>query len=162
MVVLDSSALIPLARVGRLDLITALFTDLATTHQVKTEVVVTGKPGTEALKEFLKTVSICDVPDEVEEVAALEGVAVADASVVLLAEHRGAPLLANDKALIEIARSHGVECWWVTTVVLSCVKRGILPADEANDILYDLVVAGMNLSPQVYAQIHRRIEELGS
>jgi len=53
MVVVDSSALIPLARVGRLDLIPAVFETIATTEAVAREVVVEGKPGAAALEEFL-------------------------------------------------------------------------------------------------------------
>jgi predicted nucleic acid-binding protein len=86
---------------------------------------------------------------------------VADASVILLAEDDEEILLANDKGLIEVARSHGVECWWVTTLLLSCTKNGDLTADEATDLLYDLVDKGMNLHPKVYSQVQRKLRELG-
>jgi hypothetical protein len=79
----------------------------------------------------------------------------------LLAEADEEILLANDKGLIEVARSHGVECWWVTTLLLSCTKDGNLTADEATDVLYDLVDEGMNLHPQVYAQVQKKLRELG-
>jgi len=71
-------------------------------------------------------------------------------------------LLANDKGLIEVARSHGVECWWVTTLLLTCTKKGTVTADEATDLLYDLVDEGMNLHPQVYAQVQKKLQELGN
>jgi predicted nucleic acid-binding protein len=51
-----------------------------------------------------------DTPEAAEEVASMDGIAVADASVILLAEADEEILLANDKGLIEVARSHGVEC----------------------------------------------------
>lgn len=86
----------------------------------------------------------------------LEGIAVADASVTLLADEEGTALLANDKALIEVARSHGVECWWVTTVLLKCVNDGIVTSTEASDVLYDLVNEGMNLHPKV----QRKFDEI--
>ena len=91
----------------------------------------------------------------------MEGIAVADASVILLAEADEEILLANDKGLIEVARSHGIECWWVTTLLLSCTKDGNLTADEATDVLYDLVDEAMNLHPQVYAQVQKKLRELG-
>ena len=68
--------------------------------------------------------------------------------------------LANDKGLVEVARSHGVECWWVTTVLLSSTKEGHLTADEATDLLYDLVNEGMNLHPRVYSQVQKKLREL--
>lgn len=161
MVVVDSSALIPLSWVGQLDLITAVFEDVRTTEAVRDEVLTKGKRGTVALEAFLEGVHVCEVPSEAENVAVLEGIAVADASVILAAEDGEEVLLANDKALIEVARSHSVECWWVTTLLLKCTKEEILASDKANDILYDLVDEGMNLHPKVYTQVQKQLDELG-
>ncbi|MEF8851949.1 MAG: hypothetical protein V5A44_07505 [Haloarculaceae archaeon] len=160
MVVVDSSALIPLAWVGRLDLIPAAFDEVRTTEEVREEVLAEGKRGTAALEEFQADVAVHDTPARAGEVASMEGIAVADASVILLAEDDEEILLANDKGLIEVARSHGVECWWVTTLLLSCTKNGDLTADEATDLLYDLVDEGMNLHPKVYSQVQKRLREL--
>jgi len=91
----------------------------------------------------------------------MEGIAVADASVILLAETGEDLLLANDRGLIEVARSHGVDCWWVTTLLLRCRKAGHLTESEATDLLYDLVDEGMNLHPKVYAKIQKKLRELG-
>lgn len=161
MVVVDSSALIPLARVGRLELISTIFDDVQTTEVVEAEVLVAGKRGTAALERFLADVTVRPAPAESETVATMEGIAVGDASVVLLAAETDEPLLANDGALVTVARSHDVDPWWVTTLLLHCANDGILDAEEANDVLYDLVSAGMNLSPQVYATVRKRIEEVG-
>lgn len=161
MVVADSSALIPLSWVGRLDLISTTCDEIRTTEKVRDEVLTEGKRGTAALKSFLDDVSICETPPEAEEVASLEGVAVADASVILLADEGEEVLLANDKGLIEVARSHGVECWWVTTLVLKCTKEGLLTSTEANEVLYNLVDSGMNLHPKVYSQVQQKIQDLG-
>lgn len=161
MVVVDSSALIPLAWVGRLDLISTAFDEIRTTERVREEVLTEGKRGTAALDEFLAEVAIHDTPAWADDVASMEGIAVADASVMLLTEGDEEILLANDKGLIEVARSHGVECWWVTTLLLSCTKNGDLTADEATDLLYDLVDEGMNLHPKVYSQVQKKLRELG-
>lgn len=162
MVVVDSSALIPLAWVGRLDLISATFDEIRTTDRVRDEVLTEGKRGTASLKSFLDDVPIRETPPEAEQVASLEGVAVADASVILLADEGEELLLANDKGLIAVARSHGVECWWVTTLLLKCTKEGVLTATEANDVLYDLVDSGINLHPKVYSQVQQKLRELGN
>jgi predicted nucleic acid-binding protein len=161
MVVVDSSALIPLAWVGRLDLISAAFDDIRTTEEVREEVLTEGKRGTAALDRFLEDVTVHESPEVARKVASMEGIAVADASVILLAEGDEEILLANDKGLIEVARSHGVECWWMTTLLLKCTKDGGLTADEATNVLYDLVDEGMNLHPKVYAQVQKKLQELG-
>jgi len=162
MVVVDSSALIPLAWIGRLDLVSTAFDDIRTTEDVREEILTEGKRGTATLDEFLSDVAVHRTPDTADEVASMEGLAVADASVILLAAADDEILLANDKGLIEVARSHGVECWWVTTLLLSCTKEGNLTADEATDVLYDLVDEGMNLHPKVYTQVQKKLQELGS
>lgn len=161
MVVVDSSALIPLAWVGRLDLVSTAFDEVRTTELVQGEVLAEGKRGTAALDEFLVSVAVHEPPAAADDVASMEGIATADASVILLAEDDEEVLLANDKGLIEVARSHGVECWWVTTLLLRCAKEGDLTADEATDVLYDLVDEGMNLHPKVYAQVQRKLGKLG-
>lgn len=162
MVVVDSSALIPLAWVGRLDLIDDRFDALHTTTAVRSEVLVEGKPGTAALDAFLNGVEIHDSPPEAESIAKLEGIAHADASVIVLAGERDERLLANDRGLIEAAETQSVECWWVTTLLLASAKDGTLSGEEATDVLYDLVDEGMNLHPKVYARVERRLRELGS
>lgn len=162
MAVVDSSALIPLAWVGRLDLVSTAFDEIRTTEEVREEVLTEGKRGTVALDGFLAGVSVRETPEAAEKVASMEGIAVADASVILLAEVDEEILLANDKGLVEVARSHGVECWWVTTLLLSCTKSGDLTANEATDVLYDLVNEGMNLHPKVYTKVQKKLQELGT
>lgn len=46
-------------------------------------------------------------------------------------------------------------------MLLDCTKSGVLTSEEATDVLYELVTEGMNLHPQVYTQIQRKLEELG-
>lgn len=161
MVVLDSSALIPLSWVSRLDLVDEAFSALRTTEGVREEVLVEGKPGTVPLRTFLEDVEIYETPADASGVAELSGSAETDAAVVLLAEDRGEPLLANDRGLIDVARTHGVDCWWVTTLLLERTAAGHLSADAATDILYDLVTEGMNLHPAVYARVEQALQERG-
>ena len=162
MVVVDSSALIPLSWVGRLDLIEAVFDEVHTTLGVREEVLVEGKRGVAALEAFVGDATVHPTPEEAEAIAELEGVATTDAAVVMLAEDEDEPLLANDKALIEVARTHGVDIWWVTTVLLKATKDGAVTREEASELLYDLVDEGMNLHPKVYTKVQREIENLGS
>lgn len=87
MIVVDSSALIPLAWVGRLDLMSATFDEIRTTPLVREEVLVDGKRGTASLHAFFEQVATCETPPRGEDVASLEGITRADASVVLLADN---------------------------------------------------------------------------
>jgi len=161
MVVVDSSALIPLARVGELGLVMDTFDTVRTIAPVEEEVLEEGKPGTAHLSSFLEEVAVEELPDKAEVVAELEGIAVAGAGVVLLAEDRSEGLVANEKALMEVARAHGVESWWVTTLLLHCTKSGIVSSGEASEILYGLVDERMNLSPSVYTQVQNKLDKIG-
>jgi len=160
MVVVDSSALIPLARVGRLNLIPATFETVCVPELVREEVIVEGERATGVLSEFVDSVSVDPTPEGTERLADLEGIAPGDAAVVLLADRRGESLLANDKGLVEIARSHDIDAWWVTTLLLACVRDGTLESEEAVDVLYELVDEGMNLHPHVYTKVQRKLREI--
>ena len=159
MVVVDSSALIPLARTGQLDLVTMVFDACHVTEDIVDEVVVEGKRGSSALQTFVEGCEIREMPDDAPQVAELEGITAADASVILVAQSRGDTILANDRGLIEVARSLDVEVWWVTTLLLKVRKGGVLDTDEAIDILQDLVEVGMNLHPKVYSQVHSALQD---
>lgn len=160
MVVLDSSALIPLARTGCLDLVLAVYDELRTVDGVESEVLVPGKPGTAALESFLDDLDVYETPPDAGRVAELEGIAETDAAVTLLASELDERLLANDRGHIAVARAHDVECDWVTTLLLRCTDRGILDADGAKDVLYELVGAGMNLDPRVYVRVQKELDAL--
>ena len=90
----------------------------------------------------------------------MERIEKADASIILLAKERQDILLSNDFALIMVARSKGIECWWLTTFLLRCIEKKIITKNEAKQILFDLVQAGMRLSNDVYATILKEMEEM--
>lgn len=163
MVVVDSSALIPLARAGRLSLIQKVYDEIYAPEEVYEETVKEGegKPGTAELKEFFEGVEIEEADSKKsKEIAKMEGIAQADVSVVLMAEERNNILLANDKGLIEFARLRGVDCHWTTTLLLLAVKREIVSKGEGKEILYDLVDGGMNLKNKIYARILKEIDNI--
>lgn len=163
MVVVDSSALIPLARIGRLSLLCQVFEKVHTPKHVYKETVLQGKGkrGTSILKEAFNTwIATETVADPLpKEIAELEGIATPDASVIVMAERHEDMLLANDKALIQVARSRGVQCYWLTTFLLHCVRRDILSTKEGKQFLHDLIQEDMTLSTKVYARLLQEIEE---
>ncbi len=162
MVVIDSSALIPLARTGNLNLLKQ-FKELKTTSEIKEEVIDQGKgkKGTSDLKRYFKNIEIKEVnTKETEELAELEGVTKADASLILLAQQEDEVLLTNDKVLIQITRMKNTKYYWLTTLILKSIKNRHISRDEGKQILYELVQEGMNLKNQVYAKILRKIDEM--
>lgn len=125
MVVVDSSALLPLARIGRLHLISASFAEILTVRGVREEVLTQGKRGTAKLKDFMGDITIRETPVEAADVAELEGIAVTDASVILVAEENDEVLLANDTALMRVARSQAGSCRRDSTLLLELIGMGV-------------------------------------
>lgn len=160
MVVVDSSALVPLARVGHLDLVTAVSDEVRTIEAVRDEVLIEGERGTANLQAFLEDIPVHRTPSDAEPMAELEGLALADAAVILVAKAHATPLLANDSGLIEVAESLGVPCWWVTTVLLKATDEGVLTSTEAGGVLLALVDEGMYLHPRVYARVLKALRDL--
>lgn len=162
MVVVDSSVLIPLSRIGKLSLLKEFFKKVKISQDVYEEIRA-GNIGVSEFEKACKTWISLIKPkdsDEVNTISQLEGIEKADASIILLAKEKQDILLSNDFALIMIARSKGIECWWLTTFLLRCLERKIITKKEAKQILFDLVQAGMRLSNDVYAAILKEIEDL--
>lgn len=162
MVVVDSSALIPLARIGRLPLIREYFKKVITTRHIYRETVEEGrgKKGTSEINSaFEEWIHIEEIEErQAGEMAKMDGISPADASLVILALDNKDALLSNDRALILAARAKNVDCYWVTSLLLGCLKEGLMDGDEARNILFDLSDAGMNLKSRVFARLLRVIE----
>ncbi len=71
----------------------------------------------------------------------------------MLAKEEEDILLCNDYALVIVARSKGIECWWLTTFILRCIEKKVMPKEEAKQTLFELVESGMRLSNEVYSAI---------
>lgn len=162
MAVVDSSILIPLSRIGQLFLLKKFFKKVKITQDVYEEIMA-GNIGVSEIERACKNwIHIIETEnfDEITNISELEGIEKADASIILLAKEKRDILLSNDFAIIIIARSKGIECWWLTTFLLHCLKRKIITKKETKQILFDLVQAGMRLSNDVYAAILKEIEDL--
>jgi predicted nucleic acid-binding protein len=160
MIVADSSVLIHLSRIGKLDLLREYFKKILITPAVYDEIKegVGASEITKACNEWITVVE--PTTKDIERIANAEGIEKADASVIMLAKEQGKILISNDYALIAVAKSKGVDCWWLTTLLLNCIKQKILSKKEAKKPLLDLVKTGMHLNNAVYAAILNEIDQL--
>src|SRR3989338_4563760 len=163
MTVVDSSALIHLSRIGKLELLKTLFKHVAITKEIVAETTQKNFAGALAIENALNNWILVSEPrnaTQVKEISSMKGIEPADASIIVLALERREALLSNDFALIRLAESLGIECLWITTFILKCVKQRIVTKEEAKDILFQLVSSGMRLSIEVYAELQKKIDEL--
>lgn len=162
--IVDSSVLIHLSRIGKLDFLKE-FGEIKITEDVYRETVeeAKGREGVSSIGEACSSwISVIKMADEkkIRKLAEQEGIENADASLILLAEEKKEILLSNDYYLIRAARSRGIECWWLTTLLLRAVKGKKIKKEEAKQMLLNLVESGMRLSIEVYTAILKRIDEI--
>ncbi len=160
MAVVDSSVLIHLLRIGRLDLLKRFFGEIKVTEEIYEE-IKEGKVGfsefEDACGDWVRIIS--GSLKGLKRIAVLENIEEADVSVLLLAERDKDILLSNDYVLIGLARSRGVECLWFIGFVLKCLGKRLINKNEAKKILLDLINSGMRLSNEVYAVVLEEIEK---
>jgi len=160
-IAIDSTPLIHLSRIGRLDILENC--SLITTESVRGEVIVEGKAGVSRLKEFFDRVEMVKLSkkdiDTASSIAKSEYVHQTDAELLLLAKRKNCTLLTNDRALVLLTRSMGIKVWWVTTLLLNLVKAGKLSKEEGKYILNDLIISEIRIETGVYIRILREIDK---
>lgn len=160
----DSSALIPLSRAGRLPLLRELHGRVKTTQEVRRECVDegAGRPGQAALEEaFGSWIEVVPTPPRARRLAQSEGLEVADAGLLSACEARGEELLTNDYLLMRAAEARGVRGRWLTGVVIEAARKGVLGRREARDLMARLMREGLRLSPEVYSAVLAALEDIG-
>ena len=99
--IVDSSVLIHLSRIGKLSLLKDFFETVIIPEDVYRETVVAakGKVGVSAIEQATqKWIVVQKLKDKkaINKVAKLEGIEPADASLIILAEEMGDSVLSND------------------------------------------------------------------
>jgi predicted nucleic acid-binding protein len=153
-IVSDSSPLISLARIGRLELLHRLYGDLLIPQAVWHEVVVkgAGQPGVEEIKSavWIKTATV----ENDELVLALQrDLGAGEAEAIALALEKKADLLLMDERLgRDTARYFGVRCIGLLGVLAEAKHRREI---EAVRPVIDLLVnrAGYRISIELYQRI---------
>lgn len=155
MVVVDSSALIPLIRIGRLDLLRKVFDKIIVPETVWEEVAVEGKKLGRPVKDFEEGGGKWFIVAKAKDSATEEGyIEKGDLAVFKTAKGRKDILLTNDAALYYYALSQGVKAYWLTTVLLIAAKRKKISRGEAEAILLELVnTAGMHLKSELMSEL---------
>jgi predicted nucleic acid-binding protein len=161
MVVVDSSVLVPLLRIGKLGLLKSYFGEVQIPSEVYGEIMA-GQIGAslfeEACKDWINISS--EKFSKAKSIALKEGISHTDAVLILLAEEKKQILVSNDSALILVAKSREIKCLWLTSIIFECAKKKLLFKKEAKTMLLQLVQAGMYLSNDVYSAMLDEIEKM--
>ena len=161
MVIVDTSVLIPLLKIGKIHLLKKFFNKIIITKEVEKE-IKTGKIGSSEFEEACKTwIEIKEEnSEEAKKLANAEDIEKADASVILIAKDEKDIILSNDYALIIVAKSKDIECWWLTTFIIKAIKKKIITKKEAKQILSDLIKSWIRLKNEIYVAILEEIDKI--
>jgi len=169
MLVFDATPLIYLATVERLGMVGLLGQNCVIPEPVYDEVVTVGveagHPDARRVEQAVEdgVFEVRDV-DESELVRRLEGnpnLSDADASVIALAAENDGIAILDERYGRTTAETEGVETRGTVWIVLSLVRDGELSAEEAREIVDEMVEAGWYCSTDLYSRIVRKLEEMG-
>ena len=134
-----------------------IYGEVLTSEGVIEEVMIEGKPGLSQLKEALSRGWLKTERVEVDFDHVVEGIERTDAELICLARSRGLRILSNDRALVNCCKGHGVKTRWVTESLLDAIEKRVLTAQEAEDMLVELIDSGMRVRSEILAKILRSI-----
>jgi len=159
MIVSDSTALILLARIGRLELLREVVGEVWIPEAVAAEVRKPGKPGAEALEVALDDwIHVARVRDRERVEGLPRRLGLGEREAIVLAVEREATLLSDDKAARREAQAQGVDVTGLLAVLLEAKARGLIP--EVKGVLDELVGEGFRLAPDLYEAVLREAGEL--
>jgi len=150
--VADSSPLILYAKIGRLDLLHALFGSILVPPSVEREVSAPGKPGSFELTaaDWIAVVPLRATPTELGVPEHL-GPGEAEAIALALEMTGGVVLLLDERSGRRAAERLGVSVIGSAGVALLAKRRGVVPA--VRPLLDALRAAGMFLDERTYRQV---------
>ncbi|MDI6825144.1 MAG: hypothetical protein QME87_12470 [Bacillota bacterium] len=151
-VVADSSVLIALAVAGKLDLLEKLWKVVLVPREVESEVLVSGKRGSEVIADAFAKGWLVVREADVERVRALvrRPVGPGELACLAVALSEGADLfLADDPAARKAAAELGTGVVGTVGVLLMGVRHGHLPAEELDGIARTLLSGGVRLSARL-------------
>lgn len=148
-VVSDTTALIVLAAQQRLDILAGCFDQVLLPETVYREWLA-GDPGVAGIVQqrlWLKVVSVDEVPLLVELRTLLDA---GEAEALALARQRHLPLIVDEKKGRRVAMMMGIPVLGLVGVLLFAVRREVLDAESAKQILVNAKERGFRLSDGLF------------
>ena len=154
--VTNSSSLIFLAKINRLDLLKNLFKNIFISKQVTKEILDKNKPENNIIKKelnyFIKETEV----KELKYLPLDEGEC---SAISLCLEKNIKFFLSDDKRARNFALSLGIEPIGTLGVLLKNVKNRKIEKEECKILLNKLLESGLYLSNEVYSNVLKLIEE---
>ncbi len=168
MYVFDSSPLIYLARVEKLEILEFIDAHKVVPEGVFWEVVVVGKEkGKEnalELENIFKrgVIEVISIEDGklLKKLKKIPGLARADAEVICLAKDKGAIAIIDDEFARRVASALKVQVHGTIYLILKLLKEGKISRGEAEAIINEMIKSGFRCSAELYSEILHKIRKL--
>jgi len=158
----NAGPLIHLAKIGRLELLKAVFGEIVIPKTVKVEVVDRGKERGEAdafLIDSAEWIRVVDDPSNADELAEKAGIHRGEACAILLAKSLAIPVLLDDSHARKFAMGLGLEVAGSVGVIIKAVRMGLVSKEDGLRNLERLAEV-MWLSVDVYERARKVIEQV--
>lgn len=160
----NSSALIYLSKLGKLELLQKLFKEIVIPREVFNEIVERGKEEKiaftlvveDAIHQGWLRIINCKVDQRLLKFA--PELDLGEVEVISLAREIKADLvIIDDASARRISESFGLNTKGTIYVLLKAFKKGLITQDEIKTLLDKLVFTGFRLSPEVYSRVLREL-----
>lgn len=162
-VIINATPLIHLGKLGKLNLLTQLYSNIITTREVKNEVLTKNYPEYSVLKmAFDNWIMIQDANDKtvMDNLILSQQIDLGEASVIALAleQENDVILLLDDLIARSVAKSLGIKISGTLGIILEALYSKILSADEIKLLFDDLVTeTSFRISVKLYQSITQLI-----
>ncbi len=161
--ILDSTPLIYLAKIGRLELLTSdeIIIPEAVYREVVTDGILDAKFIRDAVNKKAIKVKKLDFGQkkEAKELMKFAELEMGEAEALVLAGDDKAGLLMDDAVGQGVARALNIPALWTTSFILKLVSLQVLQKREAREIIKQLVGAGYRISEDVLIELLEKLEQ---
>ncbi len=154
MIVSNSTALIYLAKIGKLSLLKRLFKEVFIPVEVFNEVVIRGKEQ-QHVDAFLIESAVEEGWIRIKDIETIRevnefGIHSGEAQAISLAKSLSVPILIDQTHARIAAKALGLKPRGTIFVLLAALRKKLLTYEEYQDSLEELVKAGFRMSEEVY------------
>ena len=170
LLVLNSTPLIYLTKIGLSTLFGNLEEKKLTTPTVKREVVDEGKrkniPDAAVIEKLIQDgfLEICE-PKDKQFLSALQetrGLHIADAEVLVLAREKNGLAIVDDEVARKTAKVYGVNYAGSPYILMRAICEKLISKERAKQAFNDMLSAGWRCSVESYVKIMGALDKLGS
>lgn len=152
----NSSPLIFLSKIGKLDMLEKLFGKIIIAEGVKNEVIIEGKSEVSVIKQAINDGWI-KIQNPKKEISF--GLGAGETSVINLAMEIKQPLIIDDALAVKVAKSFNIETMRTTSIIFLALSKNILSKKEAINSIKMLIQAGYYISPRYYSLLIEKLNE---